>query len=792
MAILINDNSARVQYTATAGQTVFTVPFEFFENGNLVVYNGSTVLTYAGSPANASQYSATGAGVTGGGSITLGSPGASLGDIITIVRDLPIERTSDFPLSGPFNIDGLNTTLDKMTAMLQGLQTNLEQRVPRLADSDAPDSLNSLPVRSSRTNKVFYWDSAGQPSALDPSALGGSIAFGSVVVNSFTGNGSTTTFTLSENPVSINNLIVTVNGVTKTPTTDYTISGATTLLFASAPANGATILVRFARALSYNLYETGEGSGLIGYGSDRAYNDGTVGNELVPRVTRSLLPGVSPKVGKIAFMQDSGREGHFICRAGTAPSDPLQGIYVPSSTSGFYWERVYSGFPRAEWWGAVLNNSGVDSAAALQASIDVTGKLYFPKGLYYGSVGLNGNGAVLRGDGELFAGYACSSPTDHLLSNVGTTSAFATGLDAEGFTLARTVTPTTPAFSANDISQGHGIHLDLASNPRIKNVYTYNNLVELYHSRCLSPEIDGVRGLRQTGGSSDRWVGYWVNGDPTGMPGGWATGPSGNPSARIGKLNMVANGSVGTEGSANLSRNYVLQNHLQDLWIEHAEAGGGGHIQFDINANNYPCSDAYIANAIADGFTNKGFHIRNMPINSTFAVKKAWIAPSAAAASASSPYGLRAEGAHGLTFNAAGDFTSASAIDGVYSTDANNQDIEVRFTNCQRPIYTISVSTSRLNVFGICTLNGTSAGQLMTVIGGGGNELSAGGLATGTKKWSDGIALDGSSANNRIDVSRVAAAAISGSRHTVAGLAVTTQGNVNGHVVINPGAGAML
>jgi len=65
MAILINDNSARVQYTATSGQTVFTVPFEFFANADLKVYQNSTLKTIT------THYTVTGAGVTGGALLLL-------------------------------------------------------------------------------------------------------------------------------------------------------------------------------------------------------------------------------------------------------------------------------------------------------------------------------------------------------------------------------------------------------------------------------------------------------------------------------------------------------------------------------------------------------------------------------------------------------------------------------------------------------------------------------------------------------------------------------------------------
>ena len=126
MAITISDTEPRIQYTATGGQTSFTVPFAFFANADLQVFNGTSQLSFSSAPTNASQYSVTGAGVSGGGSITLGSPGATVNDVITIVREVAIERTTDFPTSGAFQIDSLNTELDIIIAMAQQLERDLK------------------------------------------------------------------------------------------------------------------------------------------------------------------------------------------------------------------------------------------------------------------------------------------------------------------------------------------------------------------------------------------------------------------------------------------------------------------------------------------------------------------------------------------------------------------------------------------------------------------------------------------------------------------------------------------
>ena len=158
MAINISDVEPRVQYTATSGQTSFTVPFEFFVNEDLKVYNGTTLLTFNASPSSASQYSVTGAGVTGGGSITLGSPGATVNDIITISRDIAIARTTDFPTSGAFQIASLNEELDKIVAMCGQLERDLKFS-PRAAATTSNTFDITFPNLAA--NKVLSVNSSG-------------------------------------------------------------------------------------------------------------------------------------------------------------------------------------------------------------------------------------------------------------------------------------------------------------------------------------------------------------------------------------------------------------------------------------------------------------------------------------------------------------------------------------------------------------------------------------------------------------------------------------------------------
>lgn len=63
-----------------------------------------------------------------------------------------------------------------------------------------------------------------------------------VNVRAATGDGSTTGFTVTQG-MTVNKVIVTINGLMQKPTTDYTIS-STTLTFGTAPDASDSIVIR--------------------------------------------------------------------------------------------------------------------------------------------------------------------------------------------------------------------------------------------------------------------------------------------------------------------------------------------------------------------------------------------------------------------------------------------------------------------------------------------------------------------------------------------------------------------
>jgi hypothetical protein len=65
----------------------------------------------------------------------------------------------------------------------------------------------------------------------------------SYVTRNYTGDGSTSTFTVTSG-TAVDNVIVTENGVVQVPTTDYQISGTTLTFQGGAPASAVAIQIR--------------------------------------------------------------------------------------------------------------------------------------------------------------------------------------------------------------------------------------------------------------------------------------------------------------------------------------------------------------------------------------------------------------------------------------------------------------------------------------------------------------------------------------------------------------------
>jgi hypothetical protein len=167
--ITVGDVTPRAQYTATSSQTVFAYTFPIFADGDLKVYIGSTLQTLT------THYTVSGAATSNGGNVTLVT-GATAGDVVTIYRDIPVSRTSDYQASGDLLAETLNDDFDKTVMMAQQNESSLSLGL-RVDQWDDYGDL-TLPGKASRVGKVLAFnattgDPEGGPTIADTGTVAG-------------------------------------------------------------------------------------------------------------------------------------------------------------------------------------------------------------------------------------------------------------------------------------------------------------------------------------------------------------------------------------------------------------------------------------------------------------------------------------------------------------------------------------------------------------------------------------------------------------------------------------------
>lgn len=139
-----------VRYAASGAQTVFSYPFPIFGADDLAVFlDGAR---------QASGFSITGAGATEGGTVIFDAAPAA-GTVVTLAREIPIARVSDFLEGGEFSARALNTELDTLVAALQQVDRQQEGML-RYPDHEPPGP-TLLPDRATRANRALGFDSDG-------------------------------------------------------------------------------------------------------------------------------------------------------------------------------------------------------------------------------------------------------------------------------------------------------------------------------------------------------------------------------------------------------------------------------------------------------------------------------------------------------------------------------------------------------------------------------------------------------------------------------------------------------
>lgn len=177
MTIASAQNTGRQVFTATGGQTAFSITFEFFAIDDLKVYKNGTLATYNANPTSTTTYKVTASNSSSdsayefgtGATITFGS-GLTANDKVVVVRRITIERTTDFPVNGTFDITALNTELDKAVAIFSDNKDQITRSI-RLTDGD--DTTPTLSVPATRADKILSFDGSGNVSVSSQPIAGG-------------------------------------------------------------------------------------------------------------------------------------------------------------------------------------------------------------------------------------------------------------------------------------------------------------------------------------------------------------------------------------------------------------------------------------------------------------------------------------------------------------------------------------------------------------------------------------------------------------------------------------------
>ncbi len=151
----VQDNGTRIQYTATASQTVFPYPFEILDEDDITVVQNSTTLS------KTTHYTVSGVGSDTGGNITFVT-GATSGDVITIYRSMALSRVTNYQANAAFLESEVDADFDRLWMAMQQNESDVTRAIRASQTDSILNSTNTeLAIPATRAGKVLGFDSTG-------------------------------------------------------------------------------------------------------------------------------------------------------------------------------------------------------------------------------------------------------------------------------------------------------------------------------------------------------------------------------------------------------------------------------------------------------------------------------------------------------------------------------------------------------------------------------------------------------------------------------------------------------
>lgn len=338
-----------------------------------------------------------------GGTVTISAGPLASGFTLIISSELPYLQPTDLTNQGGFYPAVVTNALDRLTIFCQQLAERMGRSLK--LPITAPGNISTeIPLPNPK--ELIAWNEAGTGlTTVSPQSLVTSIAYGSAVADLFAGDGVTTTFPLTSNPASVNNLDVSIGGVSQRPVIggigDYKWNGGASITFVKPPklpdiSGDKNVLVRYMQAIPVS-----EGESIHTQQMElfrRSYAE--AGYNVVGTFERGFSiknindVGIHEETGK----GYTGEIGDVI--AGTDPISPMF-----SDVSHYLLRDRFKliGIDSNVKSHGAKGDGITDDTAAIQSALDTGRIIYMPAGVYIVSdtLKLRARGSGLSGEGQL-------------------------------------------------------------------------------------------------------------------------------------------------------------------------------------------------------------------------------------------------------------------------------------------------------------------------------------------------------------------------------------------------------
>ena len=504
----------------------------------------------------------------------------------------------------------------------------------------------------------------------------------------------------------------------------------------------------------------------FGEGAYRISTSLTIANHV------TFLPGAyvvipSGVIVTFAGSINAGMHKIFQCEAADA--------YVALQTTS----PTREGFP--EWWGAKTGDgaAGVRTAntAALTACMRAVPTTVLATGVYYtnGEVRLDQSYRSVRGSGRDKTAISSNHATAHVMNVGGVVgSYYVERPHISGMTLHRSVGATVGATVADDLLQGHGLHIRMISNAVVREVDTSGNLIGTYWANALSPLWEDC--FDYMSGFGARCYSFYLDGEASDAMG------TGFPSLIVFRGEKIRQTNA---GAAALSYGMKVKGQYTDMWVNGVETAGvhkGLHLDGNgTNAHfNSHCHDSYKGDGALIDYVGEGNNITFLDF---------YAAPGVGATgqpiTVNNGRNIQFIGTQISSYPGGGDGKIGALFNNCVGCriEGNivNHSTGVKFDTCYGSAADVDV----------VKFTGTGVAAIESA-GGYGNRLAAGVVGvTGAVNYAVGVKLS-VSGGNTVDLTRVLDSAVT-DRLTIDAAAVADGGTVIGdNHVIRPGAQPIL